>query len=172
MLQGLHKNPLVSSRARRECTNYWFHTAICCTNSCCSVICLLVTGEHDYRVFSKLRNPHYLFNDDLCFCDNWTVCCDGEAHDATSPTEKFRGFTQNLWVNTGLLLQHRLSSLPTRSSPTHQSWLHDYIPSAFDSVSITYLQWGKVCWHSLLQVTMERPSSIQIAQEYLAIFPL
>lgn len=123
MLQGLHKNTLVSSRARRECTNYWFHTAICRTNPCCSVICLLFTREHDYRVFSKLRNPHYLFNDDLGFCDNWTVCCNGEAQDATSPTEKFHGFPKNLWVNTGLLLQQRLRSLPTRSSPTHHSWL-------------------------------------------------
>jgi len=115
MLQGLHKNPLVSSRALRECTNYWFHTAICRTNPCCSVICLLFTGEHDYRVFSKLRNPHYLFNDDLGFCGNWAVCCNGEALDATSRTEKFRGFPQNLWVNTGTLLQHRPWFRPTQN---------------------------------------------------------
>lgn len=116
----------MSSRARRECTNYWFHTAICCTNPCCSVICLLFTGEHDYRVFSKLRNPHYLFNDDLGFCDKWTVSCNREAQDATSPNEKFRGFPQILWVNTGMLLQHRPRSLPTTSSPTHHSWLHSH----------------------------------------------
>ena len=141
MLQGLHKNPLVSSRARRECTNYWFHTAICCTNPCCSVICLLFTGEHDYRVFSKLRNPHYLFNDGLGFCGNWTVCCNGEAQDATSQTEKFRGFPQNLWVNTGCYC----STDHDLCLPTHHSWLHSH-HNQLSVISISTMKQGMLAF--------------------------
>ena len=169
MLKGLHKNPLVSSRARRECTNYWFHTAICCTNPRCSVICLLFTGEHDYRVFSKLRNPCYLFDDDFVFCGHWTVWRNGKAPDVTFRTEKFRGFPQNFWVNTGMLPQHRPRSLPTRSLSTHHSWLHSHLIRL--SV-IKYRQWSSVCWYTFLEIKTERRSSTNIAYAYVAIFPL
>jgi hypothetical protein len=56
-----------------------------------------------------------------------TICCNGKEQDATSPTEKFRGFPQYLWANTRMLQQHRPRSLPTRYSPNHHSRLLSHL---------------------------------------------
>jgi hypothetical protein len=52
----LHKNPLVSSHARRESTNYWVHTAICRAPPAALRFVCYSLRKHDY---SEFRKPHY-----------------------------------------------------------------------------------------------------------------
>lgn len=128
-----------------------------------SVICLLFSAERDYRVFSKLRNPYCLFNDDFGLSGHKTVWRNSKAPDATFRIEKFRGFPQNASVNTRMSPRHRRSLLTT-SLPTRHSSLH------YDLIRLsvtTHLERSEVWWHFSWRYATQRKVRIHIMQYFL-----